>query len=334
MRPSTLDEITDVSEAAGEDGDRRRRSGQPWGARIVGLIPWLREEDPERATRSVLEHLSDDFAREYQTQVHALHGSFDDPAQLEARSRALVTLASHWAAERALLTKGRAGDPRAVRGLIRRLTGSTLEQLCSEAPGHHAARQALLRHLYLLINADAQLSSGLGAESDLHNGDGMSATVRRLVIPTDLLYQARCSLFPAERMLVVAGRRDGQLTGLGAVFDVTGVANGGHVDADPERLARALIAMDCSGTHLAMWVHSHPGRGATATTPSSTDLNQHRDWIRDYSPFLVSAIVVADGWIRFWGSALREERIEFELIGRGIVKEEESPDGHLYRFTE
>ena len=76
----------------------------------------------------------------------------------------------------------------------------------------------------------------------------------------------------------------GDVTQLGAAFPVTGEARSGHVRADPENLAKALISMEVSGTHLAAWVHSHPGTGPAATQPSGIDLNQQDDWLRDFSP--------------------------------------------------
>lgn len=151
-----------------------------------------------------------------------------------------------------------------------------------------------------------------------------------VVIPSDLVYQLYHELLPAERMAVVAGREgiDGMVT-LGAAFDVTGPASWTHVRADPEKLARALMAMEFSGTHLAAWIHSHPGTGGEGTRPSPIDTDQHADWIRVYTPHLVSGILAEGGWLRLWGTAVEQGAIQIDLTGTGINKE----DTHVYRLT-
>lgn len=154
--------------------------------------------------------------------------------------------------------------------------------------------------------------------------------IATIVIGSDLLYQAHSALFPAERMLAIAGRRSGTTVFLGAGFDVTGHSSAGYVRADPDRLARALISMDLSGTFLASWWHSHPGRGALATCPSLIDLNQQDDWLREFWSSLLGAILVEDGWLRLWGAALEEGRIEVQVVGPGVVEEDRHE--HLYRL--
>ncbi|MEP6708365.1 MAG: Mov34/MPN/PAD-1 family protein [Pyrinomonadaceae bacterium] len=141
-------------------------------------------------------------------------------------------------------------------------------------------------------------------------------------ITSDLIYQIHHNLFPAERMLVASGKRSENVVNIGAVFEVTGKASSGHVRADPEKLARAFIAMELTQTHFALWVHSHPGTGKEWTRPSFTDLAQHEDWLRDYSADLVSAIMVQDRWIRFWGTALENRCLALEVVGPGIIREE------------
>jgi hypothetical protein len=142
----------------------------------------------------------------------------------------------------------------------------------------------------------------------------------QLVVPSELLFQAFQMLFPAERMLVGSGRRMDSQVALGAVFDVTGQANSGHVRADPARLAQALIAMEKSGTFLACWLHSHPGQGA-----------QHQDWLQNYSPHLVSAILIEEGWIRFWGCSLKQGTVTIKILGSGVEKTE-AQNEWIYRF--
>lgn len=140
----------------------------------------------------------------------------------------------------------------------------------------------------------------------------------RMVINSTLLFQLHHSLFPAERMLVGAGRKQNQIIEIEGIFDVTGRASSGYVKADADLLGRALIVMSETDKYFALWIHSHPGRGAGATHPSGTDLNQEAEWLKDYSPNLVNAIVVEDRYIRFWGKALKEKRISVEIKGAGV----------------
>ncbi len=169
----------------------------------------------------------------------------------------------------------------------------------------------------------AELEADLGEESGQAGGE--PRVMPEIEIPSDLLYQVHHALMPAERMVVVSGRKaaDGSVQ-LGVPFDVTGERHECHVRSDDRRMARALIAMSESGTHLAGWFHSHPGTGRGATHPSSTDLAQYRDWLTDYSPNLLGAIVVSDGTFRLFGSALRKVVIRIE--GRGVEKDEEADD--------
>lgn len=135
-----------------------------------------------------------------------------------------------------------------------------------------------------------------------------------------MMFQLRQDLFPAERMIVGAGRRNGRVISIEALFDVTGQASAGAVKADPDRLAQALIAMSQTGTYFALWIHSHPGLGPDATMPSPVDVHQHADWLKNYSPDLVSAIMVADRFIRFWGTAVETGNIAVVISGDGVAK--------------
>lgn len=151
-----------------------------------------------------------------------------------------------------------------------------------------------------------------------------------MIIDSTLLYQLHYSLFPAERMLVGAGKKTDRQIEIEGIFDVTGQAGSGYVKADANRLARALIAMSETDKYFAFWIHSHPGRGREMTRPSKTDLNQEIEWLKDYSQNLVNAIMVEDRYVRFWGKALDEKRITVTVRGNGIKKEPESEN--LYRL--
>ena len=142
--------------------------------------------------------------------------------------------------------------------------------------------------------------------------------VPHLTLHSSLLYQLYHSLFPAERMMVAAGRQEGDEIIISALFDVTGTASATGVHADPDRLGRALISMSETDTYLVAWLHSHPGSSSDATYPSPIDLRQERNWLRDYSPLLVSAIMVRDGFVRFWGKALENGKVAVRIEGPGI----------------
>lgn len=142
--------------------------------------------------------------------------------------------------------------------------------------------------------------------------------VPQMILSAAMIFQLRQSLFPAERMIVGASRRiDGNIE-IEALFDVTGKASESGVKADPDRLGQALIAMAETGTYFGLWVHSHPGTGPGATHPSGIDVRQHGDWLKDYSADLVSAIMVSDRYIRFWGTAVESGKITVAVEGGGI----------------
>ena len=152
---------------------------------------------------------------------------------------------------------------------------------------------------------------------------------RKVIISAETLYQAQSILFPAERMLITSGRREGGNVILGATFDVTGECSVGHVRADPDKLANALIAIDKSGAYLGLWSHSHPGIGKVATTPSFIDHEQYADWVKDYGSRLVAAIFVRDGYFRLWGDAIENKNVEIHMIGQGVKR---IGDEQVYKF--
>ena len=192
----------------------------------------------------------------------------------------------------------------------------------STPPNHYDARKAVVRLLEHLENAESRLAD-LGYSEPIPQR-------RRIVVFSDTLFQLKSQLFPAERMQVVAGRTRGEVIQLGSAFPVTGESNAGHVRADPDSLGKALISMEVSGTHLAASAHSHPGTGPEATRPSTIDLNQQQDWLRDFSLHLLAIIFVADGWCRFWGDCLRRREVDLQLLGTGVRKGDEHG---VYRLT-
>jgi proteasome lid subunit RPN8/RPN11 len=196
------------------------------------------------------------------------------------------------------------GTARAIKVALPGLTA-----LANEVRAHHQPTAELLR------DAVAQL---VVTEARAGAKDLPTVARRRIRIGSDFLYHLRMAAMPVEKMLVVAGRVSGPDVIIGASFEVTGTGSVAHCRADPDRLAQALVSMSNSGCHMAMWMHSHPGSGPGGTYPSSIDTGQHSDWIRDYSRDLISGIVVKDGWIRLWGTALEHDDVDVEIEGDGI----------------
>jgi hypothetical protein len=292
------------------------------------MLWWNRKQTPEKATRTALRRLHTNLESEYVRVTAKLTDLSDNAPELKALYPAFVRLARTQGAVVALLQDGVAQALETVVNELRGLSKNVNRSLRAEPPQNCSSRQVLARTLKHLIEAEAEISP-LMPETTVSD---CTTPVQRILLPADLLYQAHHALFPAERMLVAAGRRVGNAVHLGATFDVTGDHGAGHVRAEPKRLARALIAMHLADTHLACWLHSHPGTGPEATRPSTIDLNQHRDWIRDFSPALLSAILVEDGWVRLWGTSLEAGETLVEVVGSGIIKERN--DEHLYRLAE
>lgn len=141
----------------------------------------------------------------------------------------------------------------------------------------------------------------------------------RVVISTDLMFAAWRQLFPPERMVVFGGRSTQSGVSVTSLWDVTEPRpSSGHVRAAADKLGVALVDFERTDTHLAVWLHSHPGEGLRATHPSITDRNQDRDLRLNYSQRLVGAIAVRDGWLRLWGEAIDRGQAQVEWLGRGI----------------
>ncbi len=204
-----------------------------------------------------------------------------------------------------------------------------------------AAKQSIKQEFGIITAIDAkrpakdtiepELPKPLQHSTSLELPSGELPSCQIMVLSSAMLFQIKQSLFPAERMIVGAASRTGREIRIEALFDVTGVASSIGVKADPNLLAQALIAMSESGTYFGLWVHSHPGTGRSATHQSSIDTTQHADWLRDYSPDLVSAIMVKDRFLRFWGTAVENGTVEVSIEGSGI--ETVSKKENVYRLT-
>jgi len=282
----------------------------------------LRRPDPEtRRTRRILRNLGFQLTEKYRDLGASLSRSSDDPSRAAALAEVMV-LASRIRSAANQLRSDPCANPSAAGKLLKDATDEILTSF--ESQSVTKSRIALADLLRIVTAAGGELRP---------EPVPVPATdaSRRIVIPAELLYQAHQSLFPAERMLVAAARTSEGVRTLTAVFDVTGKAQSAHVQADPEKLARALIAMGSTDSYLLAWLHSHPGRGPSATVPSSIDQAQQQDWIRDYSPDLLGLILVEDGYVRLWGQAVDENRIEVTIRGTGIKETEER---HVYRMLQ
>ena len=283
------------------------------------MLVRMQSKTPQTRARAVLENLFCELEKEFKREVKVLQKLIGNPTELEGLQAVLLRLVQVREAVSQSLKTSPVGAP-ASFPLLRKLSCEMTEALQEQPWSHYEARLGLTCIIRRLVIAESQLAAC---------GLGYTSKIRRIIVPSDLLWLAHQSLFPAERMLVVAGRSSSQETVLGSAFDVTGASTTGHVRADDELLRRALIAMEVSGTHLAAWLHSHPGSGPEGTRPSSIDRRQHREWIRDYSPRLLSGIFVRDGYVRFWGTAFEGGQINVQISGSGVRKEK--ADG-IYRL--
>lgn len=288
---------------------------------------WNRPPRTDQAARKALKRLSRNLAKESQRQIVALSCSACDPDHMEPLFGLLKLTAEARLAIGLALQRPSQGQAEQAATLLSELAKKVTERLGVEPWRNNCAWQGLSRILVELIAAQESL---IPVAPQLPSVDCQNRK-RRVVVDEALLQECYHSLFPAERMLVVAGRHMGDQIRLTDVFDVTGNQSGAHVRADPDLLRRALIEMEQSESFLAAWLHSHPGWGPGATHPSPIDLRQDCDWHRDF-PHLLNVIVVEDLWVRFWGIGLESGQIEIEIVGRGIIKE--NGNGYLIRLEE
>ncbi len=164
---------------------------------------------------------------------------------------------------------------------------------------------------------------------------GKSQVIRppRMVVSSLLLYQTYSMLFPAERIVLIAGHSMNTLplaARLEGVFDVTSSqTHPAHGKADSDKLDAAFRIMDYSGTGVGAWAHSHPGKGKSATSPSPVDRAEHTSWLKGYSRNLLGIIMVEDGFCRFFGDAIEDRPSLLQVVGKGVIQE----DSFVYRLT-
>ena len=294
------------------------------------ISPW-RSHSPRDAAEAVTD-LDTAIRRLTENHLRSISALWDS----ESLCRPAIETLAAVSKVRSVITDLRNLDPPPVEVLWR------LEQLVQILEEHKSTLQTC--HYsdvsrILVASLEAALHRAIGHvrafEAARSGTDGCvpKTRPRQVVIPTELLFLAHRSLFPAERMAIVAGRTADDQVQLTVPFDVTGRfadTNWSHVRGDPELLSRALIAMELTGSHFAGWVHSHPGSGPGGTLPSNIDRRQHSDLVRHYSDRLVCVIVVADGHVRFWGDAVESGSIEVQLLGQGVVAVAE--EDHVFRL--
>lgn len=319
---------------------------------IPGLALYMAKSTPRQDARSILRSLCRSMGKETRSSlltlkkrsadlfpVHEMHLAIDNLTNVDAAMRRYYHSQDTIGAESALMVLDEQFDQTA-----KLLTSGTIS-------GSMDAGEIAVRTLNMLFAAKQKLKQEFGIITSLDiNGNAnhidISKPIRRqkaesvayptfptvpeIVLPAAMLFELRQSLFPAERMIVGAARKTGGDISIEALFDVTGQASASGVRADPDLLGQALIAMAQTESYFGLWVHSHPGTGAGATHPSGIDLNQHADWLKDYSADLVSAIIVRDRYIRFWGTAVESGEVAIRIEGAGV--ECVSPDANIYRF--
>lgn len=153
----------------------------------------------------------------------------------------------------------------------------------------------------------------------------------QLRIHTDLIIAAWRQLFPAERMLLLGGRRQGDASQATSFRDVTGEKRSrAYVKASASLMHEALMDWEAAGAHVVAWIHSHPGSGPQATHPSEIDRHQDRDLSEAYGTRVLGVICTHDGWLRLWGDAIDRGRVHIQLVGRGLLRTEQH---NVYRLA-
>jgi len=183
--------------------------------------------------------------------------------------------------------------------------------------------------------AEALLTRAAVAEAtpltlDLRNSGATDTPT--LTIPTDVIFSAWRSLFPAERIMFLGARKASASERVSSWWDVTGGNRSiAHVQASPVVLGQTLLDFEATGIRVAGWLHSHPGRGPAATYPSHIDLAQDADLRRDFGNRVVGLIATEDGYVRAWGRALVEQSVKLSFRGPGIEPVQGEP--HVYRLA-
>jgi hypothetical protein len=269
---------------------------------------------------------------------YATGAPYLDRAQTESLHSAIENLTECHTSVRRLVAAKAPVSPQSAADIVATQFANTKQIAIDGTAIPERAANITAKTLNLLFAASQELNSTFDLKGHEAGTVGPNVIddrptkrqIRSMELPSAMMFELRQNLFPAERMIVGAGRRADNVVTIEALFDVTGSANAGGVKAHPDRIGQALIAMSLSGTYFALWIHSHPGRGPGMTHPSGVDLRQHADWLKNYSEDLVSAIMVEDRYFRFWGTALETGAMAVSIKGLGVASV--SADEHVYRL--
>ncbi len=121
---------------------------------------------------------------------------------------------------------------------------------------------------------------------------------------------------PCEDLHLVTGvLLDGQFV-LNELVTVPNVRRShSGASAGPLDVREGLFLMESYGLRCGALMHSHPGRGPSSTSPSSTDWENQRIWEAAYP--LVGGIVSQDGCVRFFSNS---PEVQVEVIGKKVSK--------------
>jgi hypothetical protein len=125
---------------------------------------------------------------------------------------------------------------------------------------------------------------------------------------------------PAEDMHFVTGCELGPVRVLERLVDFDKAERTAvRVSGNPASTHQALIGLEAKGHRLTAWMHSHPGTGAGATCPSSTDLDHQRRLEQGRYP-AIGAIFSRDGWVRFFSAGTP---FRVDVFGAGVRRADE-----------
>lgn len=201
---------------------------------------------------------------------------------------------------------------------------SLIDQLCKAARSceDQQARQRL-DHIEL-TNEFISTLDGLSGPSPSKGEAG-----RRYVVSSMFLHESYRKLTAdlAEQFFFVTG------TEVGDAMVLDQWAEFAHekrtamgVTAEPRSTHNLLIKLEQFGHRLLAHFHSHPGRGAEATSPSGTDKN-FQERLESAGHVAVMAIFSRDGFVRF---IRLDQKLDIEIHGKGV--EPHAPG--VYRLTD
>jgi proteasome lid subunit RPN8/RPN11 len=180
---------------------------------------------------------------------------------------------------------------------------------------------------YRLVKRLRGLRSAVGT---LAEGVAPGALTPLYLVSSSFLREASDFLTETEdeRLVYATGPEDGTrlfaLTRL-VMFELAEVSVVGAAP-EPASQLQALAELEENGERILATLHSHPGKGAGATTPSSTDLSTQEGLEKLGYP-AIGVVFSRNGFIRFYS---RDLPFRVVVSGTGIEPVEE----HLFRLDE